>query len=190
MARVLCEQEYFAGDGTRVVYQAQMDNRVFNRVSRQKQRNRHRVPSVVRWPVQLPFFSPPKCMQAPGSDCTDLRKKPPVRPGMDVKLTKKTMCENVSTIPFSFECEQKNPVIPVEKSDTPVAGDVKKFINLAARRWFRKLYVPLARHRYNQLYRFIHIDMDVDLAPDTGFDDYVVIVNRPLTSAFQKLSVR
>lgn len=103
------------------------------------------------------------------------------------------MCENVSTIPFSFECEQKNPVIPVEESDTLVAGDVKKFINLAARRWFRKLYVPLARHRYNQLYRFIHIDMDVDLAPDTGFDDYVVVLHDDVSDAvlrLQKLSVR
>ena len=185
MARVLCEQEYFAGDGTRVVYQAQMDNRVFNRVSRQKQRHGHRVPSVVRWPVQLPFFSPPKCLQTPGSDSTNLCKKPPV-----CTVTKKTMCETVSTIPVSFECEQKNLVIPAEKSDTPVVEDVKRYINTEYRRWFRKLRVPLARHQHNNIYKFVK-NIKSNLAPIIE-EDYVVVLHDGVSDAavrLQKLSV-
>lgn len=179
MARILCEQEYFTCDGQRAVHQAQVDKRVLGRVSRQKQRYRHRVPSVVRWPVQLPFFSPPKRVQAPSCSCPDLCKEPPVR-----LITKKIVSESVSTIPFSFECE---PAIPVEKPGEPVADDVKRFIRSEGRRWYRKLRVPHARHEHNRLYKFVR-NIKFGLAPVVE-DDYVVVCHKKLSAAFTKLSV-
>ena len=100
------------------------------------------------------------------------------------------MCETVSTIPVSFECEQKNPVIPAEKSDTPVVGDVKRFINTEYRRWFRKLRIPLTRHQHNNIYKFVK-NIKSNLAPIIE-EEYVVVLHDDaanVTTRLQKLSV-